>query len=205
MAKDDETPDVEEDSELTELSGKVRFDETAYRTLLKEQGISDAMIDALVAPIKGQSEVNARILQRQQARDLATYRAKLQEEFPLADQDLLTGASKRELRASAEKLQKFGERVLAAAGKKPGETTPPPDGKKDESNWVAPPANATETIREAPAVDWQRLNEKAAAGIKPEVKKEVIADIKANGPRQIQRDSFSMIAGRKAPQPAAKE
>lgn len=208
------TEEPEEDAELSELRSKVSFDETSYRNLLKEQGVPDAIVDLLVKPIKEQSDINARVLARQSARDLTDYRSKLSSEFPLADPDLISGTTKREMRASAQNLQKFGERVLAAAGKAPAApgattttTTAPgttPVGERAAA-WGQPPASATETINEAPAVPWDQLRGKAANVLKPEAKREIIAEIKKNGAMGSPRQAFSSIVARNAPKPEGQQ
>lgn len=209
--KNQPVEEPEEDSELSELRQSISFDETSYRSLLKEQGLPDAMIDLLVAPVKRQAEANAKVLTRQANRDLADYKSKLGSEFPLADPDLIQGTTKREMRAAAEKLQKFGERVLAAAGKAPaapaaadGTTTTPatPANARAEA-WGTPPASATTTITQAPVVPWEDLRAKAGNVLKPQGKAEILAEIKANGPKQSERQSMSSIVARNAPAPKA--
>lgn len=196
----------EEDSELAELRQSVAFDETSYRAVLKEQGIPDSMIDILVKPVKQQAEANAKVLARQAARDMADYRTKLGSEFPLADPDLISGTTKRELRASAEKLHRFAERVLAA-GKAPAapaaEAAAAPAAARAES-WGTPPASATETVTKAPVVPWEDLKSKSANVLKPQGKAEILAEIKRNGPMASNRESMASIAARNAPtQPKA--
>lgn len=209
MNENTQRPDDDEDEELTSLQTSIgSLDSASIKRLILEN--PEAAADLVEKHLAGQREANARLLAREQRRTISEYRTKLTEEFPYASPDLIQGTSKKEMRASAERMHKHTEAVLKAAGieakpkgaeaGQPGQGDPRPLAERSK-DWVQPPAAATEVLSDRPVTDWAELSRKGLAARGPkgdEVKTQVIQNLKDEGPRQIQRESFSMIAGRKA-------
>ena len=194
-----------EDTETEEISRQIAFDEGAYRKTLQENGVPDATIELLLAPLKANAQANARLLARQEKSRSETYRSKLAAEFPLADPEMISGSSPRELRASAERLQRFAEKVIKAAGK----GTPAPNGAPNEeedkaklearrAQYGEPPETATETILESPSVPFEEILAKAKSATKPADVDAVIETLKKQGPRVVPKAQM-----RFGPQPKA--
>jgi len=206
-------PDEAEDSELVDLSAVGSLDEAQVRKLLLEN--PEAAADLILGQMKKQSESYGKLIQREQRRTMNEYRETLQDEFPYAPKDLISGTTKREMRRSAERLHKANESIVAAAVAKavPQPTTTPsaaaaaPAASAAAADpraaaWGAPPAAATEIVSSGSVRPWDDVSRQALSARGPrggDTKTAVMDEIKANGPRAVQRDTFSMIASRKAP------
>jgi len=201
MAKDDiEREEGDEPDELTRIENALKgsaFDEAAIRRMIQEN--PDGAADALIAFARSRDEATTTLLGRQKRQDLDGYKKGLLEEFPYADPDLISGTTKKEIRRSAEKVHKNVERVLAAAGIKPGEKPTPteeaPKGRAaDPAQWGNPPAGATEVVREAPGMASEAIRRAALKVGGPDADAqhdEVLRNIAENGPRVINRPTLA--------------
>ncbi len=206
------TPDTE-DTELSAIEQAARsFDEGKLRAALAAEGNSPALIDAIVGQMKSQYEVNTKLLARQQRQSQTEYMKGLAEQFPYAfDEDgkpLFSGTTKAEMKRSAERLHNRTAAIVGATKKTetPAAETPPKDRSAEAAAWGAPPASSEEVIRETPDATWAELSSRAvhSPAIQGDAtKREIIADIKKNGPRQITRQRIGQVISRQAQRAAA--
>lgn len=193
----------------------VAFDEASYRRLLAEQGVSEALIESLVAPIKAQAADSARRAAREQSRSLKDYRSNLLAEFSLPDSAPISGTTKAELRRSAQAQRAFADSIAATLAPAAGGAaagTPAAVAaaaaaaarKANEDQFIQPPGGATPVIADRVTAAWGDQHQKAMGGsrraseARPSVqsKEEVLADIQANGVPRVNRPSMTTILAR---------
>jgi hypothetical protein len=201
--------DDEEDTELTSISASVRsFDEAALRRMYIEKGFTEAEADAFIAPLKTQNETNSKLLQREQRRGQQEYMNGLKEQFPYAfaadGKALFSGATKAELRRSAEAIHQHTAAIVGAVPKPDAKPAAAPADDR-AAEWGSPPASAAEVVRETPDRTWESLRDTAkhAPATKGEqTKADVMADLKAHGARQMSRPRMAQMVSRQAQQAA---
>jgi hypothetical protein len=104
---------------------------------------------------------------RLRERDLGDYKGELVKEFEYADPELISGATKQAMRASAERIHRAVAAAIEKRGLKPAASTEPPKTKTAEekaADWGAPPPMAKEAVSGESPRDWVEVQRDAANG-----------------------------------------
>lgn len=150
---------------------------------------------ALKLELKAAQDRLARSESARRATELSTYRTELSSEFEYADPTLITGKTKKEMRASAERLHKAVEAVIEKKGLRAGGEDGGERKRPTASDFGAPPPVAKEVITADVPMEFAELSEKARTG--ELTRAQVLKDIKNNGPREINRPTIrGAIQGR---------
>jgi hypothetical protein len=162
--------------------------------------------------------LNARLLAVQRNERLRIYKGELATEYPYAPEEFITGQTRQEMKRSAERLHKANEviynKLLEKAKADAGQpatatttaaatTTPSTDRRGAVADtrsreWGAPPASG-ETVTEVAGPSRDELRQRAReANAGNSNKKEILAEIRKNGPYQLEspQESFSLRARR---------
>lgn len=119
--------------------------------------------------------------------EAGTYREALVKEFDLPDGDLITGKTKPEMRASAERMAK----MIAAAIEKKGLTAPATSAerKPGAEDFGSAPAVATEAVTGDVPMEFPELVRKARSGEMS--RRQIIDDLRQHGGRPIVRKTIA--------------
>jgi hypothetical protein len=205
---DNETNVDPEDAELAELASLGTANSKAIDKLRESDPLEAQRLE-----LEQLREQNRRYGERQQRQSLQAYRAKLQEEFPLAPVEEISGATRQEMRAKASRMHAAVEKIVAkaveGAGIKPGEK--PNDGQNKlpinaaertnaerAKDWGPPPPSSAETLSTGPSVpSWDEVRAAAISGRAD--RSAVLEELKRNGVKPLPAESF---ASRLRAQPA---
>lgn len=201
MPKDETDVQEPEDDGLAKIEESLKgspLDEDTIKKLIAEN--PDSAGDIITKFLRNRDEATSALVNRERSRDLREYKIKLAEEFPYADLDSIEGASKKQLRASAERQHKHTERILKAAGIKPGEQARDDGVTRDENQWGSAPAGATEVVKDSPSMAWSALQASAANARGPQgdaEKRKVLDNLKQEGFRTIDRPTLATALKRR--------
>jgi hypothetical protein len=186
MADETETPTEEQDPA-----------EEAALKRLEEQG------DELGA-MKLRMERSERALARErgarQRIEAGTYKDALVKEFDLPDGDLISGKTKPEMRASAEKMAK----LIAAAIEKKGLTAAATSAerKPGAEDFGSPPPVSSEAVSGDVPMEFTALTKHAQNGTM--TRRQIIDDLRQHGGRPIIRKTIAGAARQRVAAEAAK-
>lgn len=119
------------------------------------------------------------------------YKAELATEFPYADADSITGKTKAEMRASAERIHQAVEKAIAKNGLTPAAAAKNAEDPR-KADWGAPPPVATEAVTSDLPMDLSEVRRKIVDGSMSRA--DLLKDMKTNGVREITRPTLAGAA-----------